>query len=40
MMQSPYRALQEHFGLNEFRTSQLEIIEHILAGNNTLATLP
>ena len=40
MMQSPYRALQEHFGLKEFRTSQLEIIEHILAGNNTLATLP
>lgn len=40
MMQSPHQALQKYFGLKEFRPSQLEIIEHVLAGNNTLATLP
>lgn len=39
-MQSPHQALQKHFGLKEFRPSQLEIIEHIIAGSNTLATLP
>lgn len=40
MMQSPHQALHEYFGLPEFRPSQLEIIELVLAGNNTLATLP
>ena len=42
-MQSPHQAhhaLQKHFGLSEFRPLQLEIIENILAGKNTLATLP
>lgn len=39
-MLTPHQALQTHFGLQEFRPAQLEIIEHIIAGNNTLATLP
>ena len=39
-MQSPHQALQTHFGLLEFRPSQLEVIENILNGQNTLATLP
>ena len=39
-MLTPQQALQKYFGLNTFRPGQLEIIEHILAGKNTLATLP
>lgn len=39
-MLSPHQALQKYFGLSEFRPAQLEIIENILAGKNTLATLP
>ncbi len=40
MLQSPHEALNAHFGHSEFLPSQLEVIELILAGNNTLATLP
>jgi len=39
-MLTPHQALQTHFGFQEFRPAQLEIIESILAGKNTLATLP
>jgi len=39
-MQSPHQALQTHFKLQKFRPAQLEIIENVLAGHNTLATLP
>ncbi len=36
----PHTALEKHFGLTEFRPAQLEIIENLIAGQNTLATLP
>ncbi len=39
-MLSPAQALERHFGLTEFRPAQREIIEAVLAGTNTLATLP
>lgn len=32
--------LQTHFGYNEFRTGQREVIESVLAGNDTVALLP
>jgi len=34
------QALEKYFGLNEFRPCQQEIIDSVLAGQNTLATLP
>ncbi len=40
MIISPLEALEKHFGLTEFRPAQLEVIENLLAGKNTLATLP
>lgn len=39
-MLSPHQALKKYFGLSDFRPYQLEVIENILAGTNTLATLP
>ncbi len=39
-MLTPQQALEQHFGLSQFRPSQLPIIENILDGKNTLATLP
>jgi len=39
-MQTPHQALLNHFGLKQFRPTQLEVIENILSGLNTLATLP
>lgn len=35
-----YEILQRHFGYNNFRFNQLEIILSILSGNDTLAILP
>ncbi|HMV86695.1 MAG TPA: RecQ family ATP-dependent DNA helicase [Blastocatellia bacterium] len=34
------RALHEHFGFEQFRPGQREVIEHVLAGRHTLAVLP
>ncbi len=34
------KALQEHFGFDRFRPPQEEIIQHILAGRDTLAIMP
>jgi len=34
------RALQEHFGFEQFRPGQREVIEHALARRHTLAVLP
>src|SRR5258708_2482730 len=32
--------LQQLFGLDEFRPSQQEVIEHVLAGNDVLCVMP
>jgi len=37
---SPAQALQKYFKLQNFRPAQQEIIENLIAGNSTLATLP
>jgi ATP-dependent DNA helicase RecQ len=34
------RALREHFGFEQFRPNQREVIEHVLAQRHTLAVLP
>lgn len=34
------RALHEHFGFEQFRSGQREVIEHVLARRHTLAVLP
>ena len=34
------RALREHFGFEQFRPGQREVIEHVLARRHTLALLP
>ncbi len=34
------RALREHFGFEQFRPNQREVIEHVLARRHTLAVLP
>jgi len=39
-MPTPLQALQKHFGLDSFRPAQHEIINNLLEGKNTLATLP
>lgn len=39
-MLTPHQALDQFFGLNDFRPLQREIIENVIAGKNTLATLP
>ncbi len=36
----PLEALQKFWGYDSFRSSQLEIIESVMAGNDTLALLP
>lgn len=33
-------ALQQHFGFNSFRPGQLEVMEHLLAGNSAAAVFP
>ena len=32
--------LQQHFGYHEFRPGQREVIEHVLAGNDTIVLMP
>ena len=39
-MQTPLKILKEFFGYDNFRTSQLEIIEAVIDNNNVLAVLP
>lgn len=34
------RALRKHFGFEQFRPGQRQVIEHVLAGRHTLAVLP
>jgi ATP-dependent DNA helicase RecQ len=37
---SAYEALHRHFGFTEFREGQAEVIESVLAGNDTVAVMP
>ena len=37
---TPQQALQKYWGFNNFRSTQLEVIESVLAGQDTLALLP
>lgn len=40
MIQNSNQVLKEHFGYDEFRPNQKEIIDAVLEGNDTLALLP
>lgn len=40
LQQNALQALRTHFGYNDFRSGQLDIIESISAGNDTLVVMP
>jgi ATP-dependent DNA helicase RecQ len=37
---NPVELLREHFGFREFRNSQKQVIEHVLAGNHAMVVMP
>ena len=39
-MLSPHEVLKKHWGFDDFRSSQLDVIHSILEGNDTLVLLP